>query len=93
MSTIKISDLRSTDLKLFYASENYMVDISDKTQTFIMGGGSWETVLKGDSLFLLADIFCGNGNKWLQIYKANRRKIGSNPNLIHPGQRLYIPCA
>lgn len=28
---------------------------------------------------------------WRTIYNANRRVIGSNPNLIKPGQRLVIP--
>jgi nucleoid-associated protein YgaU len=25
------------------------------------------------------------------IYQSNRTTIGSNPNLIYPGQKLYIP--
>jgi LysM repeat protein len=28
---------------------------------------------------------------WQVIYSANRVVIGSNPNLIHPGQTLHIP--
>ncbi|MCC5614781.1 LysM peptidoglycan-binding domain-containing protein [Nostoc sp. CHAB 5836] len=93
MATINISELRSTDLELFSDSENYMGGISDQVQSFVIGGGAYVTVIRGDSLFYLAKIFCGNGNKWPEIYKRNKGTIGSNPNLIKPGQRLYIPCA
>jgi nucleoid-associated protein YgaU len=33
----------------------------------------------------------GNGNQWKTIYEANRAVIGSNPDLIKPGQVLTIP--
>jgi len=30
---------------------------------------------------------------WPRLYAANRRAIGANPNLIHPGQRLVPPTS
>jgi murein DD-endopeptidase MepM/ murein hydrolase activator NlpD len=33
----------------------------------------------------------GNANKWDELYAANRKVIGNDPNRIFPGQRLTIP--
>lgn len=49
------------------------------------------TVVKGDSLWAIANRFYHSGAKWPTIYNANRGVIGHNPNLIKPGQRLLIP--
>lgn len=43
------------------------------------------TVKSGDSLW---KIF---GKNWRKAYNLNRKVIGSNPNLIHPGQKLKWP--
>lgn len=50
-------------------------------------------VKKGDSLWKIAKTFLGNGAKWPTIYNIpeNKKVIGSNPNLIRPGQKLVIP--
>ena len=49
-------------------------------------------VVAGDSLSKIAKHFYGDGNKWPRIHEANRDQI-SNPDLIHPGQKLTIPGA
>jgi nucleoid-associated protein YgaU len=49
------------------------------------------TVERGDSLWKIAKRYLGNGNEWKTIYEANRAVIGSNPDLIKPGQVLTIP--
>lgn len=49
-------------------------------------------VVRGDSLWKIAKRKYGDGRKWRRIYAANRELIGSNPNLIHPGQQLVIPA-
>ena len=51
-------------------------------------------VKKGDSLWLIARMFLGDGNRWREIYlyNNNRNIIGGNPNLILPGQVLSIPA-
>lgn len=50
------------------------------------------TVVSGDTLSGLAARHCGTG-AWQGIYQDNRSTVGSNPNLIYPGQRLVINCA
>lgn len=46
------------------------------------------TVVKGDSLSKIGNAL---GVPWRSIYEANRGVVGSNPNLIYPGQVLTIP--
>lgn len=48
------------------------------------------TVKRGDCLWNIAKRFYGNGAKYTTIYNANRSKI-RNPNLIYPGQVIWIP--
>ena len=48
------------------------------------------TVKRGDCLWNIAKRFYGNGAKYTTIHNANRSKI-RNPNLIYPGQVLWIP--
>ena len=50
------------------------------------------TVQPGDTLSGIAQRFYGDGNKYHQIYDyCNRQVIGPDPNLIRPGEVLYIP--
>lgn len=50
------------------------------------------TVASGDTLSGLASRHCGN-SAWTGIYQDNQSVVGSNPNLIYPGQQLVINCA
>jgi len=47
-------------------------------------------VMKGDSLWKIAEKFYNAGEKWIRIFEANIDKI-KNPSLIYPYQRLTIP--
>lgn len=51
------------------------------------------TVVSGDTLWDIAKRKLGGGSKWPSIYKIpeNKKTIGSNPDLIYPGQKLVIP--
>lgn len=49
------------------------------------------TVVSGDCLWNIAKKFYGDGSKYKKIYEANKNIIGSNPNLIYPGQIFTIP--
>src|SRR5438552_6484939 len=53
--------------------------------------GSNYTVQSGDTLSGIAQQAYGDGNQWQIIYNANTQVIGNNPNLIRPGEVLYIP--
>lgn len=49
------------------------------------------TVVSGDSLSAIAKRTYGDASKWHAIYDANKDQI-SNPDLIHPGQKLRLPA-
>ena len=49
------------------------------------------TVKAGDCLWNIAKKFYGKGSDYTKIYNANKGTIGSNPNLIYPGQVFTIP--
>lgn len=49
------------------------------------------TVKSGDCLWNIAKKFLGSGSRYTEIYEANKAIIGSNPNLIYPGQVFTIP--
>ena len=50
--------------------------------------GRYYTVVKGDTLWGIAQRFYGNGSRYPEIAKANNI---SNPNIINVGQKLLIP--
>jgi nucleoid-associated protein YgaU len=56
-------------------------------------GSACYTVAIGDSLSTIAKQYYGNMNpdSLNKIYQSNKTAIGSNPNLIYPGQKLFIP--
>ncbi|UJB72505.1 LysM peptidoglycan-binding domain-containing protein (plasmid) [Acaryochloris sp. 'Moss Beach'] len=49
------------------------------------------TVEDGDSLWGIAEQVYGDGNQWTQVYSSNSHIIGSDPDLIHPGQEFVLP--
>lgn len=48
-------------------------------------------VKSGDTLSKIAKLELGDSSKWQQIYKANQKTIGKEPNKIKPGQKLVMP--
>lgn len=48
------------------------------------------TVKKGDSLWLIARKFTGDGSRWRELYEANRSVVDA-PDLIYEGQVLTLP--
>lgn len=57
------------------------------------GNSAGYTVRSGDTLSDIAQRAYGNGSKayWMALYVANQDTIGSNPNIIRPGENLRIP--
>lgn len=49
------------------------------------------TVQPGDSLSLIAMKAYGDATKWEWIYDHNMKVIGDNPDLLQPGESLFIP--
>lgn len=49
-------------------------------------------VVRGNTLWDLAQAFYGNPFEWRRIWEANRDRV-QNPDLIYPGQILLIPDA
>lgn len=47
-------------------------------------------VKSGDTLSKIAKDLYGDGNRWREIFEANKEQI-ENPNLIRPGWELLIP--
>lgn len=50
--------------------------------------GTTYTVVRGDSLWKIAQKAYGDGNRWVEIAKANKL---ANPNLIHAGNVFTLP--
>jgi nucleoid-associated protein YgaU len=57
------------------------------------GSGAVYVVERGESLSRIALQELGDANRWPELYEANRDVVGSDPNLIYPGQRLDLPGA
>ncbi|MBM3796511.1 MAG: LysM peptidoglycan-binding domain-containing protein [Acidobacteria bacterium] len=57
----------------------------------VNGGGNLYTVVSGDSLSVIAGRKWNDVLLWPILYDANKQVIGSNPNLIKPGQKLTVP--
>ena len=57
------------------------------------GQGATETytVKAGDSLWRIAQNKLGDGNRYMEIFYANRDKLDSPQSVIHPGDELKIP--
>ncbi|MGK5529906.1 M23 family metallopeptidase [Streptomyces sp. URMC 129] len=64
-------------------------DRSDRERSDRESGTRTYTVVKGDSLFKIADAQDVEGG-WEQLYEDNRQVIGGDPHLIHPGQELSL---
>jgi nucleoid-associated protein YgaU len=68
---------KGTDLKL-PGAEN----VASGTDSYV--------VQPGDNLWNISRDHLGGGQNWHSIYDQNAQVIGSNPDLIHPGQNLAI---
>lgn len=49
------------------------------------------TVVTGDTLRKISEKYYGSPDGWASIYEMNKALIGSDPNLLRPGQVLKIP--
>jgi LysM repeat protein len=52
--------------------------------------GQYYVIEKGDTLWAIAKKFLGSGNRYPEIFEANREVI-IDPDKIFPGQKIIIP--
>lgn len=66
--------------------------VSARTTTRIemTGMGRQHTVQEGDTLFTIAKQYYGDGDKFIDVYRANRSVV-RNPDQLTPGTVLAIP--
>jgi nucleoid-associated protein YgaU len=62
-------------------------------RTDLKAGSACYTVQSGDNLSYISDKFYGNmyADNVAKIYNSNQETIGTDPNVVYPGQKLYIP--
>ena len=49
-------------------------------------------VRPGDYLSRISSRLCGTALDWTGLYLSNKKTIGSNPDVIIPGQKLVLDC-
>ena len=67
-----------------------ITNMQTNTEVEKLGGGQNYTVKEDDNLWNIAKKFYGEGTKYTIILSANKDKL-KNPNLIYPGQVLWLP--
>lgn len=89
---ITLKEYQEVSLKTVSVSSALIATVQDvTTRVDSSSTPKTYTVKKGDCLYNIAKSLYGNGAKYTDIYSANKSIIGSNPNLIYPGQILKIP--
>ena len=92
---ITLKEYRAISVRQVTVNVSTTVASVQKTETRVESTSTPKTytVVKGDCLWNIAKKYYGSGSKYTVIYEANKSVIGSNPNLIYPGQVLTIPDA
>lgn len=55
-------------------------------------GGEFYTIVSGDCLWNIAKRYYGDGSRWPVIWDANKPMRSGNPNLIFPGEVIFVPA-
>ena len=98
-----ISFTHAKDIKVYTTAELNIQDTTQVPQTTNDRAASSEaasetpqkttyTVKPGDNLWAISKKLLGSGSRYTELYEANKSIIGSNPNLIYPGQTFTIPA-
>lgn len=74
------------------ATEVTAVESSEESKGESGGGSKSYTVKGGDSLSEIAQREMGDGDRWKELYEANKAAIGDDPDVIQPGTELTIPA-
>jgi nucleoid-associated protein YgaU len=51
------------------------------------------TVKKGDTLWSLSESVYGSGYNWVDVYSANEKSLGKNPDALNEGMKITLPKA
>jgi LysM repeat protein len=84
-----ISTASTTSTPVILTSESVTAKTAEVTAHRAGRAATW-TVLPGDTLSAIASGLRVPGG-WQALYAANRRAVGSDPNLIRPGTVLSLP--
>jgi hypothetical protein len=62
-----------------------------RDDTTVVRGGGNHIVVRGETLWSIAERTYGHGRYWLQIRNANHARVFGGSHLIHPGVELVLP--
>lgn len=97
-----IPEVSEAELTSVLQSESYQIEVSqlqlaDTTSTLTSENSVTGDVITrsytvqiGDSLWKIAANELGDAYQWQQLYSENKTVVGVNPDLIYPGQILFI---
>jgi nucleoid-associated protein YgaU len=80
----------SVALKSVHASPGGSASEEDVSSPAVAPRNLTKVISRGDSLWRISRITYGDGTRYAIVYRANRDRI-RDPNLIHPGQILFLP--
>lgn len=63
----------------------------EETTTAVTPTSGTHKVVANENLWKIAVAEYKDGYKWVEIYNANKKLIGSNPGIIREGQELVLP--
>lgn len=81
-----------TDIRVRSIDNKNSSQAGSERRTDVKPAAKTYTVKSGDSLWLIAKLAYGNGQRWKDIYELNKKLIGPSPDLIRPGQKLVMPA-
>lgn len=89
--TLTVTEYKKITVRKLDVRKNRASVSSSSGRTSTKSDSKTYTVVSGDCLWNIAKKYYGSGAQYTKIYNANKGVIGSNPNLIYPGQVLAIP--
>ncbi|WP_446897415.1 LysM peptidoglycan-binding domain-containing protein [Clostridium sp. LBM24168] len=88
--TMNFRTYKEVKIELYNPAKATSTTLKNNRTAAVSTKGTY-VVRSGDNLWSIAKKYYGDGAKWPTIYSKNKSVVGSNPNLIYPGQRLVIP--